>query len=123
MKYERIHKNMLMAVYLLLFASLPAFAQIVIYNPIDIMAKIDSGTIQVEVIPEFNVGSIEKVFDGNPYTNAGIIGSDSISITLISNEELNFTKTKVFFWNNGNWNLEVANSYYDLINHTGSINY
>ncbi|MDO8550358.1 MAG: T9SS type A sorting domain-containing protein [Ignavibacteria bacterium] len=120
MKYERIHKNMLMAVYLLLFASLPAFAQIVIYNPIDIMAKIDSGTIQVEVIPEFNIGSIEKVFDGNPYTNAGIIGSDSISITLISDEELNFTKTKVFFWNNGNWNLEVANSYADLINHTGS---
>src|SRR4030067_3012584 len=117
MNFKMILRNIFISV---LFTFSTGFAQIVISDPIDIISKIDSGTIQVEVNPQFNIGSIEKVFDGNPYTDAGIIGSDSLSIILISSEEIIFSKTKVFFWNNGSWSLEISNTYDDLINHTGS---
>lgn len=95
-------------------------AQVTITQPLDILSGLADSTIQATVVPAFTNNSIEKVFDGNPLTSAGVQNSDSLVITLVSQDSLHFSRNKVYFWNAGNWSLEVANSLADLNSGSGS---
>ncbi|MFA3783300.1 T9SS type A sorting domain-containing protein [Melioribacteraceae bacterium 4301-Me] len=106
-------------IYFFLF-SIVAKAQIVIHQKIDIASGIKDSTIEWNSYPEINWNSIDKIFDDNPFTEAGVTNSDTLTITLNFLNTITFSKAKVFFFNDGLWSLESANSLVDLNNKTGS---
>ncbi|MFQ6618416.1 MAG: T9SS type A sorting domain-containing protein [Fidelibacterota bacterium] len=90
------------------------------FKPLNIIEGLNNGSVQATVVPAFSKGTIEKIFDGNPFTEAAIQNNDSLVITLAFDNPVKITKSKIFFWNNGEWSLEVANSEDDLNNRTES---
>lgn len=108
--------NMLKIV-LLAFATVMASnlaAQIPQLKPINISDGLNNGTIQATASPAFTINTIEKIFDGNQLTNAGVQNSDSVAVTLEFRDPVKIAKCKVFFWNDGKWKLEAANEITDL---------
>lgn len=97
-----------------------AFGQITQMKPIDINLGISDGSIQATVDPPFSNNTIENVFDGNQLTEAVVQNSDSLSIILYFENPILIGKSKVFFWNNGYWTLDAADTEDDLMNKTGS---
>jgi len=95
-------------------------AQVLMSTPIDILSGLDGGIIQASVEPSLTINTLRNVFDGNPYTEAGIQDDSTASITLQFDDERKFSKCKVFFWNDGQWSLEIANSLDDLNGKSGS---
>lgn len=96
-----------------------AEAQIMQIRPIDIGAAITSGDVRVTVAPPAAVDST-KPFDGNPFTEMALLASDSVSITLEFKKPVRIEKSKVFFWSNGFWKLEAADSVAEFTTHSGS---
>ncbi|GAB4369208.1 MAG: hypothetical protein Kow0042_10790 [Calditrichia bacterium] len=106
--------------FTLLFSAFPAFAQVTLNMPLQIMDGINSGDIQYTVEPEFTTNSIENVFDLNRYTYAGVQGSNILKITLAFADTVEISESKVSFQTMGNWSLEIADNEYDLNQATGS---
>ena len=95
-------------------------AQLTIKQALDINAGLSAGTIQATVNPAFTQNGISNVFDGNPLTMAGVQGSTSLEITLAFTDSAAFSNGKVYFWSEGQWSMEIANTLDDLNNRTGS---
>ncbi len=95
-------------------------AQVTIHQSIDIASGIKDSTIQWNAYPAINWNSINKMFDGNAFTEAGVNNSDTLALTLKFPNPISFSKVKVIFFNDGVWSLETANSLSDLNNKTGS---
>ena len=95
-------------------------AQVTQIKPLDVIAGLNNETIHVTIEPSFTKNTIEKLFDGNPYTEAAVQNSDTLNITFEFEKSVAITKSKVFFWNNGTWTLEAANTENDLNNKSGS---
>ncbi|MDZ7262946.1 MAG: T9SS type A sorting domain-containing protein [candidate division KSB1 bacterium] len=98
---------------LLLIASW-SLAQVAVLKPIDLGAKLATGSLSATVEPPFTKNGFDKIFDGNPFSEAAIQNSDSLTITLLFSSPISLGKSKVFFWNNGHWTLEAADSQEDL---------
>ncbi len=113
---KRIYK--IFAVIFLLGIS--AKAQIVVHQRINIASGLKDSTIEWTSYPAINWNSIDEIFDGNPFTEAGITNSDTLTITLNFLNTASFSKVKVFFLNDGQYSLESARSLTDLNNKTGS---
>lgn len=95
-------------------------AQIQIDKPIDIIEALNDSTASATTDPALNFGTIEKIFDGNPYTDAGVTLEPSLTVTLEFDSLVDVSKSKVFFWTAGQWKLESADNLSDLNNHSGS---
>ena len=119
---DRKFRSFMLAIVIVIFISynLKLTAQVVQYMPLDVLSGIDQGTIQVIVSPPLSEDSIDKIFDGNPYTKAEVQNSDTLCITLQLNEAVKLFKSEVFFWNEGQWTLEIADSQEDLDQQSGS---
>ena len=123
MPYFNLKFHIIKSFFLLvatLMISLKLNAQVTQTKQLDVAAGLKNGTIQATVTPPFTVDTIEKIFDGNSYTEAGVQNSDTLMITLSFNDPVKITKSKVFFWNSGVWNLEAANTPNDLDTKSGS---
>ena len=105
---------------LLLFCSWGLYAQATQFMAIDILSGINDGSIQVSAEPLLTNNTVENIFDGNPYTEAGVQDDSSAAVTLQFSAEVSFSKCKLFFWNAGQWTLEAAQSMTELDNKTGS---
>ncbi|MCK4577647.1 MAG: Ig-like domain-containing protein, partial [Candidatus Marinimicrobia bacterium] len=87
--------------------------------PLDIMDGINDSTISVTYQPS-DITSPEKIFDGNHLTNSITQNSDSLVVTLFFDIPVEISRSKVYFWHGGKWNLEVADSESDLNDKAGS---
>lgn len=105
---------------LFLFGYSQLSGQISIIRNVPILAGINDSTVSVTIDPIIPPEEIAKIFDGNPLTRASIPNGDSVIITLAFEEAPEFSESKVYFLNPGNWTLETANSLDDLNNQTGS---
>ncbi len=103
-----------------LFIYWPCRAQITIVKPVDIAKGLSDSTIVIQSSPKLSANLIQKVFDGNPFTEAALLSSDSLVVTLNFQNPVEISRSKVFFWNNGKWSLEAAETENDLLNKTGS---
>lgn len=121
MKFKRCELvvRVLTSLAALLLSCVVLHAQIIQVRPIDLGGAISKGAIRVTIDPTFSDDTL-KPFDGNYLTAMEILKSDSLVITLQSDSLIQFEKSKVFFWNNGTWSLEVANSLSDLNARTGT---
>lgn len=117
-----IQKFIIIAVLciLLAFNIAPLSGQISQMKPIDIAAGLADSSITAIVYPEFNFNTIENVFDGNQLTEAVVQNSDSLTITLDFTKPILIGKSKIFFWNDGVWSLDAADSLDDLSSMSGS---
>jgi len=95
-------------------------AQLTQWKPIDVLTGLNEGTIQATVDPPFTVDRVEKIFDGNPLTEAGVRDDSTVHITLQFSEPIEIAKSRLFPWINGQWSLEVADSLDDLNTQSGS---
>ena len=105
--------------FAVLFLSSQSVAQIVQVRPFDIGDAIRNGTTHVTIAPPF-AGDTLKPFDGNQFTAMEFPKSDSLIVTLSTDSLIRIEKSKVFFWSNGTWSLEVADSLSDLDGRWGS---
>ena len=94
-------------------------AQIVQVRPLDVGGALKDGALHITIAPPFT-GDTLKPFDGNPFNAMEFPGSDSLVVTLSSDSLVRIEKSKVFFWSQGTWTLEVANSLTDLVAQSGS---
>ncbi len=121
MNWLKNNMKSLSKLFIIIFALYTtANAQVTIHQSIDIAGGIKDSTIQWNVYPGLNWNSIDKIFDGNAFTEAGVNNSDTLSLTLKFSEPVNFSKAKVIFFNDGVWSLESANSLSDLNSKTRS---
>lgn len=95
-------------------------AQVTRIKKLDLNGALNAGTLLATVTPPFTINTIQKIFDGNPYTEAVVQNSDSVTIMLVFDAPVKISKSKVFFWNNGEWSLEAANTEADLDQKSGS---
>jgi len=114
----RAFKMLLILIFIL--AAMKVNGQITILNPIDVNAGLADSTIGVAIMPTLTKGAAQQMFDGNKLTEAGVQNSDSLVVTLAFEAPKEFGRSKVFFWNNGIWRLETANTLDDLNLRTGS---
>ncbi len=105
---------------IVLLGGSPLKAQLVVQKPIPIYEMLQQGNVQATVEPALTVDSLPKIFDGNPFTEAGVQDTNRLSITLAFADSVSFSGSKLYMWSSGNWSLEVANSLEDLDNATGS---
>lgn len=103
----------------LFFIATNILPQIIVNEPINISKGVQDSSIKITTNPSFTWHQISRAFDGNHLTEA-IINKNNISITLEFKNQVSISKSKVFFWNNGTWSLETANTLLDLENKTGS---
>ena len=123
MNYLKIRiciQNIFMGLFVLSMISSGLKAQVSQTELLDITEGLSNGTIQATITPPFTKNSIEKIFDGNPHTEAIVQNSDTLAITLSFDKPVKFVESKVFFWTNGIWSLEAADTEDDLNNNTGS---
>jgi hypothetical protein len=104
---------------LLLNINTDSFAQVSIRQTVDILQGINDSTIAVVAEPQLSSDYLQKIFDDNPLSTVNL-NTDSLVITLIFDDSVRFTESKVFFLNAGNWSLEAARTEDDLNNHSGS---
>ncbi|MDZ7331737.1 MAG: T9SS type A sorting domain-containing protein [candidate division KSB1 bacterium] len=91
-----------------------------IIKPIDLSSGLMDSSILVKTDPELSSNLIRKIFDGNQLTEAALFTSDSLVVTLKLINPVEISRSKVFFWHNGKWSLETAETETDLQNKTGS---
>lgn len=118
LSFRRIVKKIFLLFILSLFSS-NLQSQVTQLRPINVTEGLNNGYIHAAVDPS-STGITEKIFDSNPYTGDIVQNSDTAIITLSFDNPVKIAKAKVFFWNNGEWDLEAANSEDDLNNKTGS---
>lgn len=107
-------------IFFSIYSPAVTFGQITQMKQIEIQQGLDDGSIQATVTPPFDINSISNIFDGNHLTEAVVQNSDSLSIVLHFENPMSIAKSKVFFWNNGYWSLDIADSEDDLLNRTGT---
>lgn len=117
--YKKYLKQIILIVALFCINA-EAYAQVTQSIPIDILSGLNDGIIQAMVEPALTTNTVENIFDGNPYTEAGVQSDSIASVTLQFDNEVKLSKCKVFFWNDGQWSLEIANSLDDLNEESGS---
>ncbi len=113
-----LRKNLFITI--LFYCNFGLYAQVAQSIPIDILSGLNEGVIQAIAEPVLTINTVENIFDGNQYTEAGVQDDSTGSITLQFDDEVKFSKCKVFFWNDGQWSLEIANSLDDLNGKSGS---
>ncbi len=116
---DRVNSTAKFLISAIFIFALPQFAQVTITQNLPILAGINDSSISVTVDPPISPGDLAKIFDGNPFSQASI-ASPTLTITLGFENPPQFSESKVFFLNQGNWTLETANSLDDLNNQTGS---
>src|SRR5512140_632697 len=104
---------------LMLVVSTATRADIHQIRTIDVKSALDSGLVHLTIEPSFS-GDSTKPFDGNAFTEMAMLASDSIRLTLSFDSLVTVEKSKVFFWNNGTWKMEGADSLADLESRSGS---
>ncbi len=97
-----------------------AWGQLTQTRNVPILQGLNDSSITATIDPAIPASEVEKIFDNNPFTDATFTNADSLTITLWFEDPVSFTESKVFFLNQGNWKLEVANSLNDLNNQTGT---
>ncbi len=117
--------NKIFTLLMLTFAVVAVFSsatlgQIEIDRPIDILSALNDSTAYAVTDPSLGFGTVEKIFDGNPYTDAGVNQEILLSVTLEFDSLVEVSKSKVFFWTAGKWTLESADNLPDLNSHSGS---
>ncbi|PKL79288.1 MAG: hypothetical protein CVV25_08575 [Ignavibacteriae bacterium HGW-Ignavibacteriae-4] len=110
-KYFRI----IFMVTLIFGVQVKLFSQIHINKDIDIINEISAGNINVSIYPESLNSEINKLFDGQPFTEFGINDDDSIEVTISFKDPTRIFKSKTFFMiYGGQWSLATANNLEDL---------
>ncbi len=110
----------LLTIVLVFLIGMPLSAQLVVQQPVPIGEMLQQGNAQATVEPAFTVDSLSKIFDGNPFTEAGVQDTNRLTITLAFDSNVSFSGSKIYMWTAGTWTLEIANSLDDLDNTTGS---
>ncbi len=105
---------------MILMFSPKSFAQIEVDKPINILEALNDSSATAVTNPQLSFGTIEKIFDGNPYTDAGVNHQTSLTVTLEFDSIVEVSKSKIFFWTAGQWTLESADNLTDLNSHNGS---
>ncbi len=105
---------------LLTFSPGGASAQITQTQAIDLLAGINAGTVLATTEPELVYGSLDRMFDGNGLTSAGVQNAALMTVTLMLDSAAVLKGSKVFFWMEGRWSLEVASRPEDLFSGSGS---
>lgn len=95
-------------------------AQIATTKPVDIGSGIKDSTVVAKTEPTISPALINKIFDSNPFTEAALFNTNSLIITLYFKQPVEISKSKVYCWHNGTWDLEVAANETDLDNKSGS---
>ncbi|MCI0514237.1 T9SS type A sorting domain-containing protein [candidate division KSB1 bacterium] len=103
-----------------LFGFTTVTAQTTEIKQLDIAGGITNGTIQITVTPTLTKGPLEKVFDGNAFTEIGVQNTKQLSLTLELAQPAKFYKSSIFGWMDGAWSLEAATSRPDLDQKSGS---
>lgn len=96
------------------------WAQITRSNAIDIAGKLQEGAATLQMDTTMAEEELLKMFDGNPYTAMSIQNIDTLTLTLKFDQAVMANRNKVFFWNAGNYSLEIADTQEDLDNQSGS---
>lgn len=113
--------NKLYIILLIVLLNSIISSQVKIGEKIDVLAEIEAGSIELSINPPTLEAEIDKLFDGEPFTELGVNDKDSLSITLLFDEAVKVSKNKVFFMiTSGEWSLESASSLDDLNNQTGT---
>ena len=97
-----------------------SFAQITRVHTIDILKGMNDNTIHVKLDTAIASEEIEKMFDGNPLTAMAIQNIGTLTVTLQFDESVEIDKSKLYMWIDGIYDLEAANSEYDLNNQSGT---
>ncbi len=102
------------------FGPTRAQAQLIRSYRLDIGAGLAAGTMTVTSTPGVDAGSLEKLFDGNPFTEAGARQDTLLQVTLSLGQPTDVTASKIFPWVNLQYQLEAAASLEDLESRSGS---
>jgi len=108
------------ALMLVVLSQQIAQGQVTQVQPLDVLAGINSGGIVASTVPELVMGSQDRMFDGNGLTSAGVQNSSTLAVTLLLDSAVDISGSKVFFWMEGEWTLEVASQSEELLSRTGS---
>lgn len=109
------------AVLCLVFSTAVLNAQITIYENVDILQAEANGEVEINISPDSLSSGIEKIFDGEPFTETGSNDADSVVVTLSFDNTVSIAKSKIFFMiYGGEWSLESADNMEELENKTGS---
>jgi hypothetical protein len=86
----------------------------------DVPQGVENGTIELSATPQLSQDKVLRAFDNNGYTET--IWSDTNQVTLLVQlkQSIPITKIRFFWWNQGTFSLEVAQSMQDLENRTSS---
>jgi len=113
--------NKLYIILLIVLLNSIISSQVKIGEKIDVLTEIEARNIELTINPSTLEQEIDKLFDGEPFTELGVNDKDSLSITLLFDEAVKVSKNKVFFMiTSGEWSLESASSLDDLNNQTGT---
>jgi hypothetical protein len=105
------------AVLFLVHGSL--YSQVTQIKPINLLSMLQGGSVHRTSVPAATSDSLHP-FDGDPYSDQLVNGSDTLVITLQFDSPIEVTASKVFFMSKGRWWLEGASSLADLDARTGS---
>ncbi|MBC7187696.1 MAG: T9SS type A sorting domain-containing protein [Calditrichaeota bacterium] len=95
-------------------------AQVTQSQLLNVLEGINSGAIVASAEPVLVFGSMDRIFDGNGLTSAGVQNSSTLSITLLLDSAVTLHASKVFFWMEGEWSLETAAQQQDLNSRSGT---
>jgi hypothetical protein len=96
-------------------------AQVIISEQLDVAAGIESGSYTISITPSSLQGEINKIFDGEPFTETGVNNNDSVIVRIEFDEPIKIVESKAFFMiYKGEWSLESALSAEDLDSKSGT---
>lgn len=116
---KQISLNLFLAIFIMANLS-PVQAQITRSNVLDVATKLQEGTATLQMDTTMAEEEVLKMFDDNPYTAMSIQNIDTLTLTLLFDNAVTVSRSKVFLWNGGNYNLEIADTQEDLDNQSGS---
>ncbi len=96
------------------------WTQITRSSEVNIATQIEEGTAEVQMDTSMARSEVLKMFDGNAYTAMSIQDIDTLTITLVFDDEVTASRNKLFTWNNGSYNLEIADTQGDLETKSGT---
>jgi len=112
--------SVLMGALLGITGSEVAHGQIKQNKPLDILRGLKDGSIQATSDPVLPAERLARMFDGNHLTEAVAQNTNTLALTLHWNSPVRVAESRLFFWTNGSYSLEVAHSEADLIGKTGT---
>ncbi|MBN1542837.1 T9SS type A sorting domain-containing protein [candidate division KSB1 bacterium] len=106
-------------IFLLFFASI-CFAQYDQSKIMDVVQGVEDGNMVLTVEPETELTKVLRAFDGNPYTEAIWAGTGRVTITLQLAKVVPISQMRIFWWNSGNFTLEIAETVEELDQGSGT---